>query len=80
MLNDIRPQRTTGQVTSIPKSDNGIRDNKPRRARRDPDAIDERYGTLGFWEDIKTGRWMLVPCKFESNLLYSPYLLPGHPF
>jgi acyl-CoA-dependent ceramide synthase len=36
----------------------------PKRPRQDDSQIPERYRSLGFWEDVRTGRWMLVPCEF----------------
>lgn len=30
--------------------------------RPNPDHLPERYQSLGLWRDIKSGRWMLVPC------------------
>jgi hypothetical protein len=33
----------------------------PPRVRRS--ELPEQYESKGFWGDLKTGRWMLVPCK-----------------
>lgn len=44
---------SSSEVKPLPKS----------APRPDPYGIPERYQSLGFWEDVKTGRWMLVPCE-----------------
>lgn len=40
---------------------------RPRTA----DDLPARYNTLGFWEDIRTGRWMLVPREYTSSATVS---------
>lgn len=48
-----------------------VRDNQHRRQRRSATRVTRR-DTDGFWSELKTGRWMLVPGKFcplvESSL------------
>lgn len=44
---------SSSEVQPLPKG-------KPRPSS---DGLPERYHSLGFKTDLKTGRWMLVPCE-----------------
>lgn len=44
-----------------------------KRVRRDPDALPEMYKTRGFWDDLKTGRWMLIPGQLQPSFILSLY-------
>jgi acyl-CoA-dependent ceramide synthase len=39
----------------------------PRRSSR-KNELPEQYTSRGFWGDLKTGRWMLVPCESRIPL------------
>ncbi|KAI9637300.1 TLC domain-containing protein [Dioszegia hungarica] len=66
-------ERSTPSKLQKTSTDTGIRDNKPRKPRRDPNDAAARYDSLGFWQDLKTGRWMLVP-ETSFKLLLVPVL------
>jgi hypothetical protein len=64
------PYTQRGEVLTGSNPSSGVKPlSGPAKPRRnnviDPDLPD-MYRSLGFWNDLKTGRWMLIPCTSWS--------------
>ncbi|WVQ81954.1 hypothetical protein IAT38_004081 [Cryptococcus sp. DSM 104549] len=52
---------------------------RPRpKQRRSKDDLPDNYDSFGFWGDLKTGRWMLVPSSAFIIMLAAPALYLNH--
>ncbi|WWC93633.1 hypothetical protein V866_000468 [Kwoniella sp. B9012] len=57
-------EQSYGSENTIQESEVKPLSGKPRpksRKRRDANDLPDNYHSRGFWDDLKTGRWMLVP-------------------
>ncbi|RSH88614.1 hypothetical protein EHS25_002841 [Saitozyma podzolica] len=50
----------------------------PPRPRRKPDDLPELYHSKGLWNDLKTGRWMLIPSSSFLLMLLPVTLYLNH--
>ncbi|WWC71695.1 uncharacterized protein I206_105653 [Kwoniella pini CBS 10737] len=51
---------------------------RPKKRKASKDDLPDNYISRGFWDDLKTGRWMLIPSSAFLIMLISPILYWNH--